>query len=249
MEIIPDSIAVKPESIAIVGWHEGDAGQIDSWLEKYTGHHIACFVNPSDKPLQIDIEGERKKRECKSFSFPTETSFKNKPLITSLNWIDILTDLGIKKVLILTPDKVKRLEHINEASEKHMELISAIHPTAVVMDDVILHENVVLFPRTIVSYKAEVYPGVIVNTGAQIDHHNVIYHCAGIDPGVVTAGNVTVKKFAQIHTGAVIINKIRIGEGAIIGAGSVIIRDVPDYVTVVGVPGKIIKYRNRNSAG
>ena len=41
-------LKVRDNSVAIVGWEEGVAGQIHSWLEKIGVHHIACFVNPSD---------------------------------------------------------------------------------------------------------------------------------------------------------------------------------------------------------
>ena len=51
----------------------------------------------------------------------------------------------------------------------------------------------------------------------------------------------------MIGIGAVIIQGIKIGKWAIIGAGAVIVNDIPDYAMVVGVPGKIIKYlKNEN---
>ena len=40
---------------------------------------------------------------------------------------------------------------------------------------------------------------------------------------------------------------MKIGNGAIIGAGSIVIRDVPDYAVVVGVPGRVIRYRYENN--
>jgi len=46
-----------------------------------------------------------------------------------------------------------------------------------------------------------------------------------------------------IGTGAKIINGITIGDGAIIAAGAVVIKDVPPYAVMGGVPAKIIKYR------
>jgi acetyltransferase-like isoleucine patch superfamily enzyme len=42
----------------------------------------------------------------------------------------------------------------------------------------------------------------------------------------------------------IIIPGVTIGEGAIIAAGSVVVKDVPDFAIVGGNPAKIIKYRN-----
>ena len=39
---------------------------------------------------------------------------------------------------------------------------------------------------------------------------------------------------------------VTIGKGAVIGAGAVVAKDVPDYAVVVGNPAKIVKYRNKD---
>jgi len=232
------NIDIQDNSVAIVGWHDGAAGQIHAWLEKTSDYHIACFINPVDEPPVIDTDSIQ--RDATQFSYPTKDSFKGRPLIHSSNWAEILSDLNINKVLITTNEPHQRFEQINTARKNELKLINAIHPTALIMEDAILHDNIILYPNTFIGYRAELFSGVIV-TGAHVDHHNVIKECANIDPGVVFAGNVTIGLFAQIHTGTVVKNRIRIGENSILGAGTVIIKDVPDNVTVVGVPGKIIK--------
>ena len=77
---------------------------------------------------------------------------------------------------------------------------------------------------------------------AQIDHHNVIKECVTLDPRVVIAGNVTIGRYTQVHTGAIIINRKRIGENSILGAGTVIINDIPDSFDLI-----LISVSSRNS--
>lgn len=54
-------------------------------------------------------------------------------------------------------------------------------------------------------------------------------------------GKVIVKKNSWIGTGAIILPDVTIGEGAVVGAGAVVTKDVPPYTVVAGVPAKIIK--------
>lgn len=234
------NIKIQGNSVAIIGWEEGTAGQIHSWLEKTGKYHIACFINPIDIP--IDIDPNKIDRDAIQFAYPTKISFKDKPLINSSNWVQELKQLDIKQVLVTTHDPYQRFKEINQARENGLTLISAIHPTAFIMEDAIVGDNVIMHAKSFVGYRAEVYLGTIIDTNAQVDHHNVIKECVTIDPGVVTAGNVTIGRYTQVHTGTVIINRKRIGKNSILGAGTVIIEDVPDNVTVVGVPGKIIKH-------
>lgn len=46
-----------------------------------------------------------------------------------------------------------------------------------------------------------------------------------------------------IAAGAQVMHKVKIGDGAVVGGGAVVTKDVPPYAIVVGVPAKIIKYR------
>ena len=244
--ILPPIGDIRENSIAIVAWDEGTAGQIHSWIED-TGYHVACFVNPDDTPPNVDIAYERPRREAKQFDFPSNGTFKCLPLISALDWPDVLRDYGIAKAIVMTANQRFRLKNIDLARQSGIELINAIHPTVTIMPDAILHDNVALFARAYIGYRAEIHCGTLVNTGSQIDHHNVLYPGVHVDTGVTTAGNVVIESCVRIHTGAKIINNIRIGADAIIGAGAVIIKNVPPATTTVGVPGRIIKHHNQTS--
>jgi acetyltransferase EpsM len=55
---------------------------------------------------------------------------------------------------------------------------------------------------------------------------------------------VFVGEGTQVGIGACVIQGVKIGKWATIGAGAVIINDVPDYAVVVGNPGKVIKFNS-----
>src|SRR5699024_2453093 len=50
----------------------------------------------------------------------------------------------------------------------------------------------------------------------------------------------TIKDHALIATGAKVLDSITTGEHSEVGAGSVVLHDVPDHSTVVGIPGKVV---------
>lgn len=232
---------VSPDKrVAILGFHDGSAGQISSWFEDVTGYVIACYILEADD-FVVDVEAENARRVCQTTEFPLSGQFKGKPFVVTSNWMDYLEAQGIQKVLPLTPNNQDRMRQIDACANAGIELVSAIHPSVEVLAMSRIHDGVWLNAKCTIGYKAEIHPGVIVNTGSHIEHHNVLEKCCQVDPGVVTAGSVTLRQCSHLHTGAVVINRVEIGEGAIVGAGAVVIDDIPPFSTAVGVPAKIIK--------
>jgi acetyltransferase-like isoleucine patch superfamily enzyme len=90
-------------------------------------------------------------------------------------------------------------------------------------------------------FVSAIHPRATVLAGAQIDHHNILDECCQVGPGVVTAGNVVLQQCCHIHTGAILINRVNIGKNSIVGAGAVVLKDVPPNCTVVSNPARLIK--------
>ena len=103
----------------------------------------------------------------------------------------------------------------------------------------------------------EIHPGAKIGKGLFIDHGMgvVIGETSEIGDNVtifqgVTLGGTgkekgkrhpTIRDNTIISAGAKVLGSIEIGKNVIVGAGAVVIRSVPDNVTVVGVPGRIVK--------
>lgn len=227
--------------IAILGYHEGNAGQVAEWLERETGWTIAAFADEGEAPPEIDVTAENARRVSQRMEYPTRESYKGRPLIVARNWPERLKSEGIEHVLPLISDNSARLDAIDRCHEAGLQLVSAVHPSALVLDLARIEPGCWISAGAIVGYKAELEAGAMVNNGAQVDHHCILGSCVQLDPGVVLAGHVTVRELAHIHTAATVINRIEIGRGAIVGAGAVVIRNVPPDTTVAGVPAQPIQ--------
>lgn len=119
--------------------------------------------------------------------------------------------------------------------------INVVHPSAIVSESVEIGDGTVIFHGCVIQIDTNIGKHAIINTSASIDHDCVIEDFVHIAPNVTLCGGVKVGEGTLIGAGATVIPLVKIGKWCNIGAGAVIIKDVPDYSTVVGNPGKIIK--------
>lgn len=61
-----------------------------------------------------------------------------------------------------------------------------------------------------------------------------------------TSKQVVIEDYVWVGSNVIISGNVKIGEGAIIAVGSVVVKDVPPYAIVGGNPAKIIKYRDKD---
>jgi sugar O-acyltransferase (sialic acid O-acetyltransferase NeuD family) len=114
------------------------------------------------------------------------------------------------------------------------------HPASVVAADVVLGEGSVILAGAIINTGTCIGRGCIINTGASVDHDCMLGDGVHVCPGARLAGEITVGSFSWIGIGAVVIQQRKIGERVTVGANAAVIHDVPDNVTVVGVPANAL---------
>lgn len=126
-----------------------------------------------------------------------------------------------------------------------VKFTTAIHPATTISSRVEIDKGTVVMAGATINSSVKLGKHVIVNTNSSIDHDCLIDDYVHISPNVALAGDVIVKEGAHIGIGACVIQGITIGKWATIGAGAIVIGNVPDYAVVVGNPGKIIKYNQK----
>jgi len=106
----------------------------------------------------------------------------------------------------------------------------------------------------------EIHPGAVIGKGLFIDHGmgvvigetSIIGEHVKLFHGVTLGGvgtekgkrHPTVKDYAVIGAGAKVLGNVTIGKHAKVGANAVVLQDVPDYATAIGVPARIKEVNN-----
>lgn len=128
------------------------------------------------------------------------------------------------------------------SNELPVKWYTAIHPTAVISSlDVEIGEGTVIMANAVVNPSARIGKHCIINTGAIVEHDNILEDYVHLSPNVTLAGIVKVGKSTHIGAGSCTKQVLNIASDCIIGAGSVIVKDITESGTYVGVPARKIK--------
>lgn len=128
--------------------------------------------------------------------------------------------------------------------------ISVIAPDVLTYDAVHIGEGALLNARTIITSNIQIGRHFHCNLASYVSHDCVIGDFVTFAPNVHCNGNIHIHDHVYVGCGAMLKQgtpdqPLVIGEGAIIGMGAVVIQDVPPYTTVVGVPARPLKHREK----
>jgi sugar O-acyltransferase (sialic acid O-acetyltransferase NeuD family) len=140
---------------------------------------------------------------------------------------------------IAVGDNLLRKKIYDDLQKNNLLSANAIHPSAVIDAKAsIAEQGVMIAANVTINPLAFIATGAICNTGCIIEHECVVGEFAHIGPGAVLCGNVKIGSGTFVGANAVIKQGITVGKNAMIGAGAVVVKDVPDNITVIGVPAK-----------
>jgi len=162
-----------------------------------------------------------------------------------INGIPIVSPDEVKKYLpelyavaAIGAPKIKE-RAVDEARASGCQFTTLVHPTVQYdRTTVSIDPGSIICAGNVLTVNVTIGAHVIINLDCTIGHDSLIEDYVTLSPGCHLSGYTTVRRGAFWGTGAVSIERREIGAGAIIGAGAVIVGDIPAGVTAMGVPAK-----------
>lgn len=130
-----------------------------------------------------------------------------------------------------------------EKIQNMLEILGAsipvlIHPSAIIGNDVEIGIGTVVMAGVVINCCTKIGNGCIINTSATIDHDNIIEDFVHISPGAHLAGTVKVGQGSWLGIGSIVRNNIIITQNVNIGAGAVVVKNITESGTYIGIPAK-----------
>lgn len=120
------------------------------------------------------------------------------------------------------------------------KLVTLIHPDAVVAQDVVMGAGTVVMAGAVINPGTHIGKGCIINTCSSVDHDCVVGDYAHVAVGSHLCGTVSVGSGTWIGAGVTVSNNVSICPDCMIGAGAVVIKDIKESGTYIGVPANLI---------
>lgn len=132
-----------------------------------------------------------------------------------------------------------------------------IEPGAIIREGVEIGKGVVVMMGAVINIGAVIGPGTMIDMNAVVGGRAIIGKDCHIGAGAVIAGvieppssiPVTIEDNVLVGANAVILEGMKIGRQSVVAAGAVVIENVPPNAVVAGVPAKVIKMVDQQTAG
>lgn len=142
-------------------------------------------------------------------------------------------------------DPFYRKKYVDIILSKGGEFTSCISNKSYIQEHVKIGKGVFVGPFNYIDTDVTVDDFTLILSFCNIGHDTKIGKFNEIEPFSAIAGNVTIGEGTTLHTRSTIGPRLKIGHDVVVGAGSVVLRDVEPYKIVFGNPARVIK-ENKN---
>lgn len=217
-------------------------------MKMMDAHEIIQYIASSTKktPVKVYIKGDL---QAIDFGADVQTFITGETGVIFGEWSVIEP--------ILTENAAKIVDHVieNDARNSAIPMLDKKNIKARIEPGAIIRENVEIGDNAVIMMNATINIGAVIGEGTMIDMNAVLGGRATvgknchIGAGTVLAGvieppsatPVIIEDDVVIGGNAVVLEGVRVGKGARVAAGAIVIEDVPPYTVVGGVPARVLK--------
>jgi sugar O-acyltransferase (sialic acid O-acetyltransferase NeuD family) len=164
------------------------------------------------------------------------------PVLGGLDWLQENHKGNMKCVVAIGTCETRRLVTV-KLEKMGMSFCNIIHPSVIMSEFVKMGEGVIICAGSILTVNIEIGCHTHININSTIGHDAVIGAYSTINPTAIINGNNVLGEGVYVGTGATFIQGVSVGDWSTIGAGAVVVRDIPEKVVAVGVPARVIKIK------
>ncbi len=165
-------------------------------------------------------------------------SINNYPILGDLDWFDENKEVGC---VIAIGDTKSRKRIADFLEEKGILFYNAIHPLAILSDFVHIGKDVIIGAGSYISVNAVIKNHIVINCHSNIGHDAILENYCSIMTNVTISGKNHIEEGVYVGSGATLIEQITIGKWTTVGAGATVMINIPNDVTVFGMPAKMMK--------
>jgi len=155
---------------------------------------------------------------------------------------------GVKGVIVAIGDNFVRHSVSSQIKDDidSLKFVSAVHDSAVIGGGVEIGRGVVVMAGVVVTRYSRIGEGAFLATNCSVGYDTDVRAFANVLGGVETGGNCSIRERAAIGMGSTIIQEVEVGPRTVVGAGSLVLNDIPKDVVAFGSPAEVVKKRPDN---
>jgi len=216
------------EKMDVVIWGAGDQGELVKFIfDCYPDVRVRAFLVEDLDQAGSDLLGV--------------------PILqANRETLDSLRREGVTHGIASMGNNLLRQQRSEQLESLGFKIANAIHPSAYIPPDLQLGTGVFVDSMSNFSIGSAVGNNVLISITVTIGHHVVIEDNCWISAGAVICARSHLGKNVHIGPGVITVPKnygyLNIGDGAHIGAGALVLEDIPPNAVAVGSPAKVIRY-------
>jgi sugar O-acyltransferase (sialic acid O-acetyltransferase NeuD family) len=183
--------------------------------------------------------------ECAAFlvdeKFATVTTVHGIPVFGGIGFLTEYKD--VKVIVGIGSSAVRQRVARRIEDEVGPRFATLVHPQVVLDDSVTLGPGIALLPGLLAGSDASIGAHVYTHHHVHLGHDAVLGNFVSVASGTLIGGGAQIGEGVDFGLGAIVLPKVKIGGWSRIGAGSVVTEDVPENVTVVGAPARVVSRR------